>query len=541
MKVIHQDFMSHSVANLAYMVTQNARRFPQRNALVWRDASWTWADLDNRVSALAGALLDLGVRPGEAVLAHSKNSNEMFEAMLATFRIGAVWVPTNFRLAPDDVAYMAEVTEPRVFLCQTDFPEYAEAVDRAVAGVKRVWLMGDAQRKDGTAHVGALMSAQAGRIVPNANVQRDSACWLFFTSGTTGRPKAAVLTHGQLGCVINNHLCDLMPGSTEFDGSLVLAPLSHGAGIHQLNMIARGGATVLMPSDKFDPETAFQLIETHGLTNLFTVPTILKMLIEDSSVDRYDHSSLRYVVYAGAPMYRQDQKLALQKLGAVLVQYYGLAEATGNITVLPAREHDTGDEERRPGTCGFERTGMQVSIQDDAGNEVEPGQTGEICVIGPAVFAGYYNNPEANAKCFRNGWFRTGDLGYRDQEGYIYLTGRSSDMYISGGSNIYPREIEEKMLTHEAISEVAIVGVADPKWGEVGVAVCVLREGAQLQEAAMLEWMSSRIARYKLPKRVFFWEALPKSGYGKVPKALVRDELRQRGLLTAAGELDAQH
>lgn len=240
-------------------------------------------------------------------------------------------------------------------------------------------------------------------------------------------------------------------------------------------------------------------------------------------------------------MYRQDQKLALKKLGPVLVQYYGLAEATGNITVLPAREHDADGEERRSGTCGFERIGMQVSIQDDAGNEVEPGQTGEICVIGPAVFAGYFENPEANAKCFRDGWFRTGDLGYRDVEGYIYLTGRSSDMYISGGSNIYPREIEEKVLTHEAVSEVAVVGVPDPKWGEVGVAVCVLREGAQLDESAMLEWMASRVARYKLPKRVFFWEEMPKSGYGKITKKLVKDELSRRGLLAASGELHAQH
>jgi fatty-acyl-CoA synthase len=176
---------------------------------------------------------------------------------------------------------------------------------------------------------------------------------------------------------------------------------------------------------------------------------------------------------------------------------------------------------------------------DDAGHELEAGQTGEICVIGPAVFAGYFENPEANAKAFRDGWFRTGDLGYRDREGYIYLTGRSSDMYISGGSNIYPREIEEKVLTHVAISEVAIVGVPDPKWGEVGVAVCVLRRGAQLDEDGMLDWMSTKVARYKLPKRVFFWDALPKSGYGKVTKILVKDELRRRGLLAPSGELHA--
>lgn len=539
MKTIHQPPVSRAAMNLAYLVTQNARRFPERAALVWREKTWTWRELDARVAALAGALLDLNVRPGEAVLVHSKNSNEMLESMLATFRIGAVWVPTNFRLMPQDVAYMAEVTQPRVFLCQTDFPEYADKVISVVPGVQRVWLSGEAQVEGPS--VCALIGAQAERSVANASVQWDSACWLFFTSGTTGRPKAAVLTHGQMAFVITNHLCDLMPGATEDDGSLVLAPLSHGAGVHQLNMIARAGKTVLMPSDKFDAETAFALIKEHRLTNLFTVPTILKMLVEDPSVDRYDHSSLRFVVYAGAPMYRKDQKLALHKLGPVLVQYYGLAEATGNITVLPTRDHDTGTEERRPGTCGFERTGMQVSIQDEAGNELDAGQTGEICVVGPAVFAGYFENPEANAKSFRNGWFRTGDLGYRDREGYIYLTGRSSDMYISGGSNIYPREIEEKVLTHEAINEVAIVGVPDPKWGEVGVAVCVLREGAQLDEKALLDWMSTRVARYKLPKRVFFWEALPKSGYGKVPKNLVKEELCRRGLLSSAGELHAPH
>jgi fatty-acyl-CoA synthase len=163
------------------------------------------------------------------------------------------------------------------------------------------------------------------------------------------------------------------------------------------------------------------------------------------------------------------------------------------------------------------------------------------CVIGPAVFAGYFNNPEANAKSFRKGWFRTGDLGYRDSEGYIYLTGRSSDMYISGGSNIYPREIEEKVLMHGAVSEVSVLGIPDPKWGEVGVAVCVLREGAALDEPALLEWLSDKVARYKLPRRVFFWETLPKSGYGKVPKNLVKEELRKRGLVAESGDLHAAH
>lgn len=182
---------------------------------------------------------------------------------------------------------------------------------------------------------------------------------------------------------------------------------------------------------------------------------------------------------------------------------------------------------------------MQVSIQDDHGHELKPFETGEICVIGPAVFAGYHNDSEANAKAFRDGWFRTGDLGHMDEQGFVYLTGRASDMYISGGSNIYPREIEEKILTHPSIGEVAVLGVPDPVWGEVGVAVCVPREGAKaVSEAEMAAFLTTKVPRYKMPKRFLFWEALPKSGYGKIPKRLVRDELEARGLIDLTGQVD---
>jgi fatty-acyl-CoA synthase len=342
-----------------------------------------------------------------------------------------------------------------------------------------------------------------------------------------------VLTHGQMAFVITNHLADLTPGTTEEDASLVVAPLSHGAGIHQLMQTARAAKTILLPNDRFDIPEAFRLIESHRVSNLFTVPTILKMMAEHPAVDQFDHSSLRYVIYAGAPMYREDQKMALRKLGKVLVQYFGLGEVTGNITVLPAALHEEDDTAHaRIGTCGFERTGMQVSIQNEEGRELKPFETGEICVIGPAVFAGYHDNPEANAKAFRNGWFRTGDLGHMDEAGFVYITGRASDMYISGGSNIYPREIEEKILAHPAIGEVAVLGVPDPVWGEVGVAVCVPRAGERaVTEADMAAYLSPKVPRYKMPKRFFFWDALPKSGYGKIPKRLVREELEARGLL----------
>jgi fatty-acyl-CoA synthase len=363
-------------------------------------------------------------------------------------------------------------------------------------------------------------------------VEHDDPCWFFFTSGTTGRPKAAVLTHGQMAFVITSHLCDLMPGTTHADASLVVAPLSHGAGVHQLVQTARAAKTVLLSGDRFDVDEAWALVERWRITNLFTVPTIVKMLTEHPSVDAHDHSSLRYLIYAGAPMYREDQKHALKTLGQVLVQYFGLGEVTGNITVLPPQLHDPEDgPDVKVGTCGYERTGMQVSVQDDQGHEVPPGTTGEICVCGPAVFAGYYDNPEANAKAFRDGWFRTGDLGHMDEEGFLYITGRASDMYISGGSNVYPREIEEKILTHPAVAEVAVLGVPDRTWGEVGIAVCALRPDAALHERDLLAWLDGRIARYKLPKRVFFWHALPKSAYGKITKKTIRAELEAKGCL----------
>jgi len=529
--VIEQSPVSRRVMNLAYWLTQNARRLPNRPALVWREQTWSWTELDARVSALASVLAAKGVAPKSAVLVHSKNSNEMLESMLACFRLGAVWVPTNFRIMPDEIVYMADVAQPRVLLCQTDFPEHAAAVKAARPDTDILWLVGEQAAAADYPLLADLLQERLGTHMEDAPVESDAACWLFFTSGTTGRPKAAVLTHGQMAFVITNHLCDLLPGSTERDGSLVVAPLSHGAGVHQLNMIARGGQTVLLSTERFDVDEAFELIERHRLSNMFTVPTVLKLMVEHPAAQQRDHSSLRYVIYAGAPMYAEDQKRALACLGKVLVQYYGLGEVTGNITVLPAHEHEA---DGRPGTCGYERTGMQVSVQDDEGNELGNGQTGELCVIGPAVFAGYYNNPDANAQAFRNGWFRTGDLGYRDAEGYLYITGRASDMYISGGSNIYPREIEEKILTHQAISEVAIVGVPDPKWGEVGIAVCVCYAGHQVSEAELLAWMAERIAKYKLPRKVVFWDALPKSAYGKVPKRLVKDELERRGVVLAS-------
>ncbi len=519
---------STRVMNLSNFLTQAARRYPEELALVWADRQWRWSEMEARVNAMAHALVaEFGVKKGDRILVQSSNCNEMFESMFATFRVGAVWVPTNFRQTPGEVAYLAEASGATLMICQAAFTDHARECGALSTGPRKFISIGASEIGE---DYDAIVKRNLGKVFKPEAVDRDDPCWYFFTSGTTGRPKAAVLTHGQMAFVINNHHGDLFPGTTQRDRSIVVAPLSHGAGVHQLCQVAHGVTTILMPSDKLEIGRFWSLVEEWKVTNLFTVPTIVKMLIEDPAVDQYDHSSLRYVIYAGAPMYRADQMKALQKLGAVMVQYFGLGEVTGAITVLPPVLHSLEDgPQARIGTCGFERTGMQVQIQDDTGNEIAPGETGEICVIGPAVFAGYYQNPEANAKSFRNGWFRTGDLGHVDGQGFLYITGRASDMYISGGSNVYPREIEEKLLMHPAVSEVAIVGVPDPVWGEVGIAICVLQPDARLDGAELRSWLDGKVSRYKLPKKILFWEEMPKSAYGKIAKKLIREELERRG------------
>ncbi|MEF2552495.1 acyl-CoA synthetase [Aurantimonas sp. A2-1-M11] len=520
---------STRVANLAHFLTRAARRLGDEVGLVWGEAQWNWAEIDARASAMAVALRDrYGVAKGDRILVQSQNCNQMFESMFACFRLGAVWVPTNFRQTPDEVAYLAKASGATGMICNAAFPDHAAACRAACHDLGFVVAIGVAEFGE---DYDTLVAAHRGATVANAAVDRDDPCWFFFTSGTTGRPKAAVLTHGQMSFVATNHLCDLMPGTGPRDASLVVAPLSHGAGVHQLAQVAAGAKTILMPTERFDIAAAWRLVEQWRVSNMFTVPTILKMLVEHPAVAGHDHSSLRHVIYAGAPMYRADQKRALEVLGPVIVQYFGLGEVTGNITVLPAHEHSADDGTARIGSCGYERTGMAVSIQDEAGAELGPGETGEICVIGPAVFAGYYDNPDANAKAFRNGWFRTGDLGHLDAEGYLSITGRASDMYISGGSNVYPREIEEKILAHPKISEVAVVGVPDPVWGEVGIAVCVAVSGESVGESELGAFLDGKMSRYKLPKRFVFFDEMPKSAYGKITKKLVRQALEERGLI----------
>jgi len=504
-------------SNLANLLFHTAQRHPGRPGLIRGDRIWTWAELADRVRRAAAALAARGVAKGDRVLVHATNGNALFETMWATWALGAVWVPTNVRLTPAEVAYLAQSAKAAVHIVGAAFPEHATAAAEANPALRLSITIGE-----GGLTWDGLATGSAQCKIP-ADVDRDDPCWLFYTSGTTGRPKAGVLTHGQMAFVTLSHLCDLMPGTTERDVSLVVAPLSHGAGIHAVTQVARGAASVLLESEALDCAEAWRLIERHRVTNMFTVPTILTMLTRDAGVDRHDHSSLRYVIYAGAPMFRADQQHALLKLGRVLVQYFGLGEVTGNITVLPTHLHALDNEPNIPvGTCGQARTGMEIAILGPDGARLAAGQTGEIGVRGPAVFLGYADDPAANAQAFRHDWFHTGDLGHLDDRGFLFITGRASDMYISGGSNVYPREVEELLMLSPAVAEACVVGMPHPKWGETGVAVLVARDGAPIDTAALMAQLDGRLARYKWPARIEVWDALPKSGYGKVVKADVK-------------------
>ena len=280
-----------------------------------------------------------------------------------------------------------------------------------------------------------------------------------------------------------------------------------------------------MESKSFDPEQVFRTIEKHRVTNMFAAPTMVKMMIDHPAVDQYDHSSLRSVIYGGASMLAEDLKKAIQKLGPCLVQLYGQGESPMTITYLPHRDHilnDTAEQEKRLASAGIPRTDVEVKIFDTNDDELPAGEIGNIVTRSDLVMKGYWRNQEATAATVRNGWLDTGDMGYMDENGYVFIMDRSKDMIISGGENIYPREIEEVLIKHPAVREVSVIGVPDPKWGEAIKAVVALVPGESATEEELINFCKDNIAGYKKPKSVDFIEALPKNNYGKILKRELR-------------------
>jgi long-chain acyl-CoA synthetase len=502
--------------NLSHTLFRTARRVPRAIAVIERDRSeLTYEQLAGRVLRLAGGLAELGVRPGDRVAVVANNCTAYVELLYACWTLGAAAIPVNARLHPKEVAFILDDADARVCFVTDD----ADTTGIAAA------------RRNGETRFIDVDGADYDRLLkqeplapPGASV-RNEAAWLFYTSGTTGRPKGVVLTHGNLMAMALNYLADVDRAAVG-DHLLHAAPMSHGSGLYIVPNIAVG-ATQLIPAARgFDPDEIRQILAWTPNVKFFAAPTMVMRLVDTLEADSQPEN-LKAIIYGGGPMYVADSLRALDRFGPRLVQIYGQGEAPMTITVLPVADHfDDHDGRRleRLGSVGRAQTGVELAVLDPDDRPVAAGEIGEVCVRGDVVMAGYLNNPQATAATLANGWLHTGDLGRLDEHGYLTLVDRSKDLIISGGSNIYPREVEEVLLLHPAIKEAAVIGIPDPEWGESVVAAVVKKEGHIPDERELDLFCIEHIARFKRPKRYVFVEELPKNATGKVLKR----ELRER-------------
>ena len=347
-------------------------------------------------------------------------------------------------------------------------------------------------------------------------VDQDDLAWLFYTSGTTGQPKGAMLSHGNLKQMLLGFFVDVEKLDST-DTMLHLAPMSHGSGLYNLAALHSGANQVVPASGHFEPAEIFELIEHYPGSFFFAAPTMVKRLVEAPDAARANTANLKSIVYGGGPMYVADLHAAMDLLGNKLAQIYGQGECPMTITVLSKDMHRDATDHRL-GSVGVPQAVVDVRVVDELGADLPPGGVGEICVRGAVVMQGYWNRPDATAVAIRDGWLHTGDIGVFDNDGFLTLKDRIKDVIISGGSNIYPREVEEVLLTHEGVLEVAVIGHPHPEWGEEVIAFVVRKEGSDASEAQMDRLCLDNIARFKRPKRYIFVDALPKNNYGKILK-----------------------
>lgn len=510
--------------NIGSLLTKASRLHGNRLAIQHGEQQLTYAELTQRVGRLAQALQTLGVRPGDRVALVQRNGPTLFETLFACFRAGAVAVPINVRLHPEEVAFICQDCGARVLVATG---EYAASALQARKQTPELQLVGVGSIA-GALDYETLLSA-ADPMNADTEVDPNDLAWLFYTSGTTGKPKGAMLTHRNLLAMTMNYYADVNPIVPE-DVVLHAAPLTHGSGLYGLPAIAKGATNVILHTPSFDPEVVFQLIEHLRVTTVaFLAPTQIKMLL-NGPYRFYDLSSLRCIAYGGGPMYVEDMKQAVEAFGPVLVQIYGQGESPMTISYLRREEHVThGDPvaEQRLASAGIPRTDVEVRIIDDDDRDVEVGAIGEIAAQGDVVMAGYWNRPEATAETLRGAWLHTGDIGMMDAQGYLYLLDRKKDLIISGGNNIYPREIEEVLLKHPAVYEVAVIGVPDPLWGESVKAIVALHPGMTATGEELIASCVEHLASYKKPRMVEFVPALPKSAYGKILKRELRAQYWQ--------------
>ncbi|MER6386456.1 AMP-binding protein [Streptomyces sp. NPDC001250] len=512
--------------NIATLLHQAATRTPRAPAVCeGTTVLRTYAELADRARTI-GTLLgrDHGARPGDRVALALRNTPAYWEILFGVWWAGLVVTPMNARLHPREFAALVTDCTAQVCVATDDLLASLGGQDLGKAHLTSVGALSAAA--DAAAARGHQDPAP---VRPPAEVRPEDPAWLFYTSGTTGRSKGATLTHRNLMAATLSALADL---GGAVDASLLhIAPMSHASGLFGLAYVARSRAQVFPRGGVVDAPTLAEGLRAFGPTAFFAVPTILRRLLDPRLLPAELIPSVHRILYGGAPMYAADLRQVIARFGpGRLWQGYGQGESPGTICHLRPEDHsgpDGPDLDRRLRSVGAARTGVEVRVVDDRGRPVPTGAVGEVAVRGDTVMAGYWNAPEATARTLGDGWLHTGDLGRLDEHGLLTLVDRAKDLIISGGSNIYPREVEEVLLRHPAVTEAAVVGAPDAEWGELPTAFVVLADGEAATEAELDGHCLALMARFKRPRRYVFAEALPKNAYGKVLKTELRGLLRQ--------------
>ncbi len=507
--------------NLAAWVEKWGRAAPERAAISFGVATHSsyrqWAA---RSRALAGNLRSL-CRPEDRVAIAMTNGPEFLEALFAIWHAGLVAVPMNAKLHAEEFGYIVGHAEASLILATPD---------RA----------GDVARHGRTVVTGSAEWARllAGDGIDVASRRPDDLAWLFYTSGTTGRPKGAMLTHRNLMAMTLAYLSDIEPVGAG-DANLHAAPLSHGSGLYSLPFVAMGAGNIVPESGGFDPDEIAALLAAHGNVSFFAAPTMVSRLVNHAGFAAADHRGLRTIVYGGGPMHVETLLHAMDLLGPKFAQIYGQGEAPMTITSLSKAMHADRSQPRWieiMGSVGLPRSNVEVRVADDADRDLPAGAIGEVLARGEVVMPGYWRDPAASAQTLRGGWLHTGDVGAVDAEGFLTLKDRSKDLIISGGSNIYPREVEEVLLRHPDVLEVSVIGRPHPDWGEEVVACVVARPQRTLAAADLDKLCLDAIARFKRPRAYVFLETLPKNNYGKVLKTELRKSYGRNSKRMASSE-----
>ncbi|GAC1387361.1 MAG: long-chain fatty acid--CoA ligase [Marmoricola sp.] len=506
--------------NLAAWVQRHGRQRPDDPAVADGERIHaTWRVFARRTSAIAAGLRDgLGLAEGDRVAIVMRNRAEYLEAMFAIWHAGLVAVPVNARLHRDEMAFIVDHSGAAVVVADDDHIEDAESLVGSVESLKAVL----------TAPSGRWEAMAGFASVSLADRRPEDAAWLFYTSGTTGRPKGATLTNRNLMTMSLSYFADIDSVSPH-DSVLHAAPLSHGSGLYGLPHVAGGAVSVIPHSGGVDEEEIAALLRRWPGMSFFAAPTMVKRLAYSPAIGGADLSHLKTIIYGGAPMYGADLERALDIFGPRLAQIYGQGEAPMTITALSKRDHADRDHPQsaaRLGSVGTPRTDVEVCIVDEEDRELPLGEVGEVVVRGDVVMDGYWNEPDATAETLRGGWLHTGDVGSFDAGGYLTLRDRSKDLIISGGMNIYPREVEETLLRHAGVRAVSVVGRPDAEWGEAVVAFVVPADAGSPPPTEDLDQIClDHVARYKRPKEYRFVDSLPTNNYGKVVKRELRDQL----------------